>query len=361
MSRHMAVSGSVVGTLLMLLTAAPAHAQWLAANPCTSCAIPVAQPCYRTVPVTEYRQIKQIVQRPVCETKYVDQTVTAYRPITEQRTVDVPTVNYENVSECRTVYKNCGYWRTRTECRYLPSPCEYDPRPDLFGWLNRTAYSIRATFTPRVAIHREYVPRVVAQQIPVTRTIAHHGVRRVTYNVTRMEPYATTRKVAVNTVRYVAQEIVHTQPVTVWRTVPIGTTIAYAVPSYATAASVSTVPQTALAPSPDPVSNLKRTATSTNNKIENAPKNDATRKFDDGASSLDPGRLNGLGTGRSKLSSPLRISGDRSARLAGFVEAPARRRLPSIVQTSRWISRNRHTAGPALVNPGVTIARNGDQ
>jgi len=360
MSRHMAVSGSVVGTLAMLFTAAPAHAQWIAAaDPCTSCAIPVAQPCYRTVPVTEYRQVKQIVQRPVCETRYVDQTVTAYRPVTEQRTVDVPTVNYQNVSECRTVYKNAGYWRTRTECRYLPSPCEYDPRPDVFGWLNRTAYSIRASFTPRVAIHREYVPQVVAQQVPVTRTIAHHGTRRVTYNVTRMEPFTTTRKVAVNTVRYVAQEVVHTQPVTVWRTVPIGTTIAYATPTYATAASVA-VPQTALQPTPDPVSNVKRTATSTNNKTDNAPKNDGSGNFDNGASNLDPGRLNGLGTRRSRLPAPVRTSGDRSERLAGFVVAP-RRSVPSIVRTSRWISRKQQTPGPALVNPGVTIAHNGDQ
>lgn len=355
MSRHMAVSGSVLGTLVMLFSAAPAHAQWLTANPCTACAVPVAQPCYRTVPVTEYRQVKQIVQRPVCETKYVNQTVTAYRPVTEQRTVNVPTVNYQNVTECRTVYKNCGYWRTRMECRRLPSPCAYDPRPDVFGWLNRTAYSIRATFTPRVAFHREYVPQVVAQQVPVTRTIAHHGTRQVTYNVTQMVPYTTTRKVAVNTVRYVAQEITHTQPVTVWRTVPIGTTIAYATPSYTAAPTA-----TALQPTPDPVS-AKRTATSTNNKIDGGSGNDANRKLNDDSSSLDSGRLDGLGTGRTGSPSAIRTSGDRSERLAGFVEAPARRHLPSIVYTSRWVSRRRQTPGPALVNPSVTLARNGNR
>jgi hypothetical protein len=335
----------------MLFCAAPAHAQWLAADPCTTCAVPVAQPCYRTVPVTEYRQVKQIVQRPVCETKYVDQTVTAYRPVTEQRVVNVPTVNYENVTECRTVYKNAGFWRTRMECRYLPSPCEYDPRPDVFGWLNRTAYSIRATLTPPVAFHREYVPQVVAQQIPVTRTVAHHGTRQVAYNVTRMVAYTTTRKVAVNTVRYVAQEVVHTQPVTVWRTVPIGTTIAYAVPSYAAA------PQTALQPTPDPVS-AKRTATSTNDKTGGS--NGGDRNLDDDSSSLDSGRLDGLRTRHSDLPAPVRTSGDRSERLAGFVEAP-RRRMPSIVSASRWISRSRRTPGPMLVEPSVTIARNGNE
>jgi hypothetical protein len=353
MSRHMAVSGSIVGTLVMLFSTAPVHAQWISANPCNACAVPVARPCYRTVPVTEYRQVKQIVQRPVCETKYVDQTVTAYRPVTEQRTVDVPTVSYENVNECRTVFKNCGYWQTRMECRHLPSPCQYDPRPDLFGWLNRTAYSIRATFTPRVAFHRDYVPQVVAQQVPYTRTIAHHGTRRVTYNVTRMVAYTTTRKVAVNSVRYVAQEVVHTQPVTVWRTVPIGTTIAYAIPSY-------NAPQTALQPTPDPVS-ARRTATSTNNKIDGGSSKESNGKLNDDSSRLDSRKLDGLGTGRSELPSAIRTSGDRSARLAGFVEAPARRRLPSIVYTSRWVSRRRQTPGPALVDPSVAIARNGNR
>ena len=345
----MAVSGSVLGTLVMLF-AAPAQAQWLpVADHCNACVIPVAQPCYRTVPVTEYRQCKQIVHRPICETKYVNQTVTAFRPVTEQRSVDVPTVSYQNVAECRTVYKNCGYWQTRYQCRYLPTPCEYDPRPDLFGWLNRTAYSIRSTFTPRVIAHREYVPQVVAQQIPVTRTIAHHGTRRVTYNVTRMVPYTTTRKVAVNTVRYVAQEIVHTQPVTVWRTVPIGTTIAYANP-----ATVGT--QTALQPTPDPISDAKRTATSTNSKTDGGTKTESNQNYDKGTS----GKLNGLGT---QLDGGSRSGvGDRSARLAGFVEAQPRRAFPSIVRTSRWIRRRSNVdQGPQLIVRNDSLAQNGSR
>ena len=357
MSRHMTVSGSVVGTLVLLFSSAPAFGQWIPfADPCNICAIPIARPCYRTVPVTEYRQIKQIVQRPVYETKYVNQTVTAYRPVTETRTVNVPTVSYQNVTEYRTVYRNAGYWRTRYECRNLPSPCQYDPRPDLFGWLNRTAYSIRATFTPRVIARREYVPRTVVQQIPITRTIAHHGTRRVTYKITRMVAYTTTRKVAVNTVRYVAQEITSLRPVTVWRTVPIGTTIAYAGPY--------TISQTALQPTPDPVSNVKRTATSTNSKSDSGSKN---RK--DSTS----GNLDGLGTRRSHETTPLRIRSDRSARLAGFVVVNPRRRLPSIVRTSRWVSRNRIArrvpvgtapvgtapVGPALIVPSISVAQIG--
>ncbi len=348
MSRHMIVAGSVVGTLLALFSA-DAHAQWLpTSNPC-ACAVPVAQPCYRTVPVTEYRQVRHVVQRPVCETKYVNQTVTAYRPVTEARTANVPTVSYEDVTECRTVYRNCGYWKTSLHCRRLPSPCEYDPRPDVFGWLNRTAYSIRATLTPRVVAHREYVPRVVAQTIPTTRRIAHHGTRKVTYNVTRMVPYTTTRKVAVNTVRYVAREVVTNHPVTVWRTVPIGTRMAYAVPATSTA----------LRPTPDPVSR-SRTANSQDNKFQNNT-NDATKKYERDSSRLDSGKLDGLGLRRSANERPATATHRLSSKLAGYVPQP--RSVPSIVRTSRWVARRnagnpRSPAGPELGTPTFTVARN---
>ncbi|MFQ5730326.1 MAG: hypothetical protein ACE5KM_00065 [Planctomycetaceae bacterium] len=325
---------------MMLLSAAPAQAHWVSANPC-ACYTPIARPCYRTVPVTEYRQIRQIIHKPVYETKYVDQKVTAYRPVTERRTASVPTVNYQNVTEHRTVYRNCGYWRTRYECRHLPSPCEYDPRPHIFGWLNRTAYSIRATFTPRVVVRREFVPRVVAETIPTTRTVAHHGVRQVTYKVTRMVPYTTTRRVAVNTVRYVAQQVVRQQPVTVWRRIPIGTTIAYSVsPTFSS--------RTALQPTPDPVSR-KRTADSADSKYDNATRGAGDRKFQRDSSRRDSGKLNGLGTRRSSR----RTLDANSPKLAGYVEAPPRRPLPSIVRTSRWVARRRRLQsaepdGPSL-------------
>lgn len=353
MLRHMTVAGSVLGALLTVFPTEPVQAQWLSvSNPCTSCLTPVVQPCYRTVPVTEYRQVRQVVHKPVCETKYVNQKVTAYRPVTETRTVDVPTVSYEDVTECRTVYRNCGYWRTRYQCVNLPSPCEYDPRPDVFGWLNRTVYSIGATFTPRMIARREYVPQTVAQTVPVTRRIAHHGVKKVSYQVTRMVPYTTTRKVAVNTVRYVAQEIVRTHPVTVWRTVPIGSTIAYSV------TPATTVTETALAPTPDPIGTAAE-----------PPKNRTTKSRDDQrVNQLSPtdgrfdrestrfgSRLDGFEIRRRADAAPALT---RKSQVAAKFTRPSRK-LPSIVQAGRWIRRRSHVsphAGPAIVNPQNAVA-----
>lgn len=249
------------GTAFVATTAAAALAQCPTCAPppvmnacptacCNVCETvqPVIQPCYQTVPVTEYRPMKRTVQKPVCDVEYVDQQVTEYRPITEQKTAEVPTVNWQTVTECRTVQRDMGCWTTQYECRQKCSPCAYDPRPGIAGWWNRTSYSMRTAFQPTMVARRVWVPNVVTQQIPVTRQVAQYGTRQVCYNVTRMEPYTATRKVAVNKVRYVAEEVTEMQPVTVMRTIPTGTTVAWAtVPN-----SCGTGASTALAPTPDP-------------------------------------------------------------------------------------------------------------
>ncbi|MGH7201164.1 MAG: hypothetical protein ACREJB_11200, partial [Planctomycetaceae bacterium] len=117
-------------------------------NPCACvCPQPAVQPCYRTVPVTEYVKVKRTVQKPVYETEYVDREFTTYEPVTETRTAEVQTVNYETVTDYRTVRRDCGQWVTHHECRPQYSPCQIDPRPGLAGWFNRTAYSIRNSLT----------------------------------------------------------------------------------------------------------------------------------------------------------------------------------------------------------------------
>jgi hypothetical protein len=250
-----------IGTLAVLLNAGPASAQLFSSwyDPCNCCRPVVCQPAYQTVPVTEYREIRQTVQRPVMETQYVDREVTEYHPVTEQRTAEIPTVEYVNVTENQTVTRDMGQWCTTYRCNPKMAPCQYDPRPGVAGWLNRSGYRIRSAFTPNVIAQRHYVPNVVAYNVPVTRQVAQHSTRKVAYNVTRMEPRTTTRKVAINTVRYVSQEIVQTQPVTVMRTVPIGSTFAYASPSGGS--------QSALAPQPDSIGGGSRSANSQNNDL----------------------------------------------------------------------------------------------
>jgi len=186
---------------------------------------PVCVPQYTQVPVTEMREVKQTVMKPVQETKYVDQQVTTMVPVQETRTVQVPTVSYQTVTENCTRMRDCGRWMTNYQCRPKMAPCQYDNRPGLFGWMNRSAYQARMAFTPNMIAQRQYVPNMVAETIPVSRQVAVRGVQEQQVTLTRMEPRTETRRVAVTETRYVAEVQTIKQPVTVMKTVP--TAMAY--------------------------------------------------------------------------------------------------------------------------------------
>ena len=229
-------------------------------NPCArpcACAIPVAQPqpiaipqvSYQQVPTTEYRAVRQTVQRPVVETAMVDQPVTEYRTVYETQTAQVPQTMYQNVTEYRTVSRDCGRWQTNYICRPQTSACDYDSSAGLLGSLNRTAYNVRMAFTPKVYAQRSWVSNIQTAQVPVTRQVAVQTMRTVAYQVPKTVAYTSSRKVAVNTVRMVAQEITVQQPVTVMKTVPV-TTTAYAWGYPGMVGGTATA--TAIAPIPDP-------------------------------------------------------------------------------------------------------------
>ncbi len=262
MSKNMARVVPMLGGLCLLAQAATANAQgWFGGNPCCPtcccpppvCMQPVAVPCTQTVPVTEYRECRQTVMKPVVKTVYRDDPVTVYRPVTEVRTAEVPTCTYVPVTEYIPQTRNCGYWQTYCQCCPKMSPCQYDPSPGLVGWVNRTGYSIRMAFTPDVVARRQWIPNYITTQVPVTRMVAQHGVRQVSYNYTRLEPHHETRRVAVNKVEYVAEEIVSSTPVTVWKTVPIGTSVAW-VP-FGSVTATAALPG---GPRPDPISRTFR-------------------------------------------------------------------------------------------------------
>ena len=144
---------SIAAGAAMVASASTASAQWFSSSSC-GCAQPVVQTqCMQRVPitqqvmqkvaVTEYQQVKHKVRRPVTDVEYIEQPVTTYRPVVETRTRDVPVTTYQNVTECQTVQRDLGGWQTSYQRVNKVTPCEYDRRPNLLGWWNRTAYSIR--------------------------------------------------------------------------------------------------------------------------------------------------------------------------------------------------------------------------
>ncbi|WP_145365725.1 hypothetical protein [Stratiformator vulcanicus] len=393
----------LLGGLILATTATSASAQFFGGNDpcgCQTASAPVytqnvcqqtamvVQPCYQQVPVTEYQEVRQTVSRPVVETKYVDREVTEYVPVTENRTASVPVTQYTPVTEYQTVMQDRSYYRTNYTPNCRVSPCQYDPRPGVLGWLNRTGYNIRSAFAPKYTAQRQYVQNQVAMQVPVTRQVAQHGTRQVNYQVTKMVPRTTTRKVAVNEVKYVQEEVTGMRPVTVMRTVPVGTSVAYA-PGGATTAfggfgagSATNVAYgpiqwntgssaTALGPTPDP--NFSRSADlETIRKREADRRNDKFKreKTDDdfGRYGPEPTSKNIRDEARSlqapvvselKVPSFTRLSDGELENVlrergmiadhAGHVPTVAVAGITSTVKAHRWNSRrNAASAGPSL-------------
>lgn len=215
-------------------------------QPCAY-APPVAcqAPQYVMQPFTETREVEQIVQRPVCQTRmvpvqqteykpvvetrtatvadvaYQNVPQTAYRPVVQQEIRQVPSVAYQNVTEMQCRQRDAGQWVTQYRCRPTVAPCAYDGRPGLLGALNRGFYTARMAVTPAVVAERTYVPNVITEQVPVTRQVAVPTTRQVAYNITKMEPYTVMTQVAVPTTKQVAYQVTKMIPYTTTRQVAV--------------------------------------------------------------------------------------------------------------------------------------------
>ncbi len=299
---------------------------------------PVVHPVYDTVQVTEYQPIRQKVQKPIVEVKYVEQTVTEMRPSVQQRTVNVPTVDYQTVTEYKKVQKQAGYWVTKNEATGKVAPCTYDNRPGIAGWMNRTGYEMRTAFTPQSRVTRQFIPQTMTCTVPCTKKVAVQGVKQVTYNVTSMVPQQVTRKVAVNSVRYVEEEITAMKAVTVAKTMQVGTRISYA-PVGSGAGGGGTA---ALNPTPDNKASARN--------IDGTPKRTADGKLDEFSPGLAPEDFNNRnGVSPKKISYPTPIEEEPAdhgrmtettvpARESAPTQQPSLR-TPSVVRVSQWVAR----------------------
>lgn len=367
MSRNMCQTLCALGIVSGILRLPAAEAQWYpAGNPC-ACVQPVVQPCFQTVPVTEMREVTEVVQRPVYETKYVDQQYVEYEPVVKRRTAQVPTVQYRTVTQMQTVQQNVGCWSTTYQRVPKVAPCQYDPRPGVLGWWNRAGYAIRNSFTPDYRAQRQYNPRTLVRQVPVTRTVAVNGTRQVQWNETQYVARRKTRKVAVQTMRMESRTVTARRPVTVMRTLPIGSQMAFAVGPY-------NATQSALAPVPDSISAEKE------NDDRSARRPDSFEQ--DGKETTIPGRQfrrepvdtseRDSGVRRSSYQVPLKSPSKNSGPAVNrpstdqITSPPSvamrTTRIPSIVRVRGWVARSHRSQvpviGPELGSPAVSVARN---
>jgi hypothetical protein len=329
-------------------------------DPCCCCPPPIrVQPAYQTVPVTEMREVRQVVQKPVVETRYVEQPFTEYRQVVENKTAEIPTVSWQHVTEYHNVQRDCGHWSTQYQYRPKMAPCQYDGRPDLFGFLNRTQYSLRMAFTPDYWGERVYTPNVITQQVPVTRQVAVRGTQTVNYQVSKVVPITTTRRVAVNTVKMVAEEIVTQRPVTVMKTIPFGSAYAFGTPIGNSGS------RTALQPTPDagatailPKDTPKKAPVERSAKLPESEGGDED-DFDTRESDAGESNIKGKKTTRSSLKIPAAEEREEKT----VVPAKGEREVAGKTSTrplGKWVARKKTqpaSDGPAF--PEMTIARTG--
>ena len=324
---------------------------------------PVVQPVYDTVHVTEYQPVRQKVQKPIVETKWVEQAVTEMRPVTQQRTVNVPTVDYQTVTEYKKVQKQVGYWVTKNEATGKVAPCQYDNRPGMTGWLNRTGYEMRTAFTPQTKATRQFIPQTMTCTVPCTKKVAIQGQKQVTYNVTSMVPHQVTRKVAVNSVRYVEEEVTAMKAVTVAKTMQVGTRISYAPIGSGASASGTGDGATALQPTPDNKASA-RNADGTPKRTANGEKLD---EFSPGLEPNDFNNRNGVTPKKISYPTPIEESPVDQGRMTETTvpareTSPTRQSLsaPSVVRVSQWVARNPLPSTPQPVGkPGsISLAGN---
>lgn len=306
---------------------------------CQTVMQPVAQTCYQSVPVTEYHPVTQTVRRPKIEARIVNQDVVEYIPQTEVHTVDVPTVTYQNVTEQQQVCRNVAHVQTHIQQNYRPSPCEYDNRRNLMGWMNRSAYEFRSMFVPTHTVHRQMIPQTIVENVPVTRRVAVHGSKQVSYNVTKMVAQRSTRQVAMNHVSYEDVQTTTHVPRVVMKSVPIGTQMSFTPlgPS-SSSLSLQPTPDSAMSRSPAP------------NRSANSLKKDAFPAENNPDQYKDqPIKPKQISYPQNPAANPVIQPEDRVTR-SPETQTPVTRRSspPSMVRVNKWVARTpKLPAGPA--------------
>jgi len=321
---------------------------------------PVQTTCYQQVPVTTYRQEKQTVREPYYKTSYVDRDVTVMRPVTIQRTEEIPTISYRTVTESRTVNRDMGRWVTRYTPANKRSPCQVDARPGVIGWLNRTGYSFRSAFKPNYYTSRQYVPKMMACTVPVSRQVAVRGTRRVTINETKMVAHKTTERVAVQKLQYRERVVTVMRPQTAYRTVPIGSQLTYGYGGYGTSGMTAFAPMiidnrsARLDPEPDDIGSRTQSARRENKKDPFA---------DDGEHADDDGHFHR--SSHSREMEPLEPLDDldfpagasRSNRSSRKLVVPTKYTQPATTKTGGWSRTSRKTALRSSSRSSATVSQ----
>ncbi len=204
-----------------VVSIAPSY-QTASINNCP-CMKPVTSTVYKDVEVVQYKTVQKPTKVAKLITVMEEREVVSYQTVNEVKTVNVPSYTTQTINECRQVTRNNSYWRTAYQPVPKMSPCNYDGRPGLVGEINRLGYAFRNSITPNSVARREYVPNVVAYNVPVQRNVQIPTTRQVSYNVSRQVPVTTVQKFPVQKTVWEDSTVTAYEPYTVTKRVAVGT------------------------------------------------------------------------------------------------------------------------------------------
>jgi hypothetical protein len=152
------------------------------------------------------REERYCVQRPVCETSYMQQCRTVMRPVTT----------------CRTDYCDQGCYVDQVACvpgrptwprlTWAPATTVVDPMTGI-PQVQRGGLVWAAGYTPsQQVVQRVWRPNVVARQVPVVQYVPERVVENVPVQTTRMVTEQQVRQVPVQVCRMIQEEQVRKVP-----------------------------------------------------------------------------------------------------------------------------------------------------
>ncbi len=178
---------------------------------------------------TSMREQRQIVMRPIYEQQVYQQQFTVRKPVcrtvleNEQYTVCQPVTTYrtEYVDQGQEVCQQVVVpGETRNRLRWLPGQYVTNPLTGTPQWQRGGLHWVPDLVTAaRVETRRQWVPNLVAQQVPVTQMVPQVLTRQVAKQVTEYVDEVQTRDIPYTVCKWQPEEQVTQIPCTVQRPV----------------------------------------------------------------------------------------------------------------------------------------------
>jgi hypothetical protein len=155
---------------------------------------------------TETRYQQHVVRKAVCETVMQNQNVTTCEPVTTMRTQYVDQGGY--VDQCVTTPGT-----VRNRLQWLPGAYFTDPRTGTQVYHRGGLHWVPTETPGATTVQRQYVPNIVAQQIPQTTYVQKVVTQQTPVQVTKYVDEVVQQPVQVQVQKWVTEEV--TRPVTV--------------------------------------------------------------------------------------------------------------------------------------------------